>query len=166
MVNIDESTLAQTMAWCLMAPSHYLNQCWLIIKEVLWHSPQSNLIRSAHELKLYHVFRDYTFKITATSLTGQWINRIMLVLQTPTRPGHKHTMDTPYFILIGQLWAVFFNIWGEFLCWTVQDLIVKESVLFANHQWIFCVGNQNFNETAYWIVDAPLHDYASRHAWG
>ena len=25
------STLAQVMAYCLMAPSHYLNQCWLII---------------------------------------------------------------------------------------------------------------------------------------
>ena len=29
-----ESTLAQVMACCLMAPSHYLNQCWLIISEV------------------------------------------------------------------------------------------------------------------------------------
>ena len=27
-----ESTLAQVMACCLMAPSHYLNQCWLIIR--------------------------------------------------------------------------------------------------------------------------------------
>ena len=25
------STLVQVMAWCLTAPSHYLNQCWLII---------------------------------------------------------------------------------------------------------------------------------------
>ena len=25
-----ESTLAQVMAWCRQAPSHYLNQCWLI----------------------------------------------------------------------------------------------------------------------------------------
>ena len=25
------STLVQVMAWCLMAPSHYLSQCWLII---------------------------------------------------------------------------------------------------------------------------------------
>ena len=33
------STLAQVMACCLTAPSHYLNQCWLIISEVLWHSP-------------------------------------------------------------------------------------------------------------------------------
>ena len=32
------STLAQVMACCLAAPSHYLNQCWLIISEVLWHS--------------------------------------------------------------------------------------------------------------------------------
>ena len=28
------STLAQVMACCLMAPSHYLNQCWLIISKI------------------------------------------------------------------------------------------------------------------------------------
>ena len=28
------STLAQVMACCLTAPSHYLNQCWLIIRQV------------------------------------------------------------------------------------------------------------------------------------
>ena len=32
------STLAQVMACCLTAPSHYLNQHWQIIREVLWHS--------------------------------------------------------------------------------------------------------------------------------
>ena len=31
------STLAQVMACCLTAPSHYLNQCWLVISKVLWH---------------------------------------------------------------------------------------------------------------------------------
>ena len=31
------STLAQVMVCCLMAPSHYLNQCWLIISKVEWH---------------------------------------------------------------------------------------------------------------------------------
>ena len=25
------------MACCLMAPSHYPNQCWLLISEILWH---------------------------------------------------------------------------------------------------------------------------------
>ena len=32
------STLAQVMAFCLTAPSHYLNQCLLIISEVQWQS--------------------------------------------------------------------------------------------------------------------------------
>ena len=32
------STLDQVMACCLTAPSHYLNQCWLIIGGVPWHS--------------------------------------------------------------------------------------------------------------------------------
>ena len=31
------STLAQEMACCLTTPSHYLNQCWLIINGILWH---------------------------------------------------------------------------------------------------------------------------------
>ena len=30
------STLAQVMACCLTAPSHYLTQCWLIIGEFQW----------------------------------------------------------------------------------------------------------------------------------
>ena len=40
------STLAQVMACCLTAPSHYLNQCWLIISKVLheraisWEDPK------------------------------------------------------------------------------------------------------------------------------
>ena len=38
----SESTLAQVMACCLTAPSHYLNQCWLTISEVLWHSQEGD----------------------------------------------------------------------------------------------------------------------------
>ena len=35
-------TLAKIMACCLWEPNHYLNQCWLLVSEVLWHSPKSN----------------------------------------------------------------------------------------------------------------------------
>ena len=42
---ISGSTLAQVMAYCLMAPSHYLNQCWLILSKVQWHSYDGNFIR-------------------------------------------------------------------------------------------------------------------------
>ena len=36
-----KSTLNQVMTCCLRAPSHYLNQCWVFTKEVLWHPPKS-----------------------------------------------------------------------------------------------------------------------------
>ena len=38
----SESTLAQVMACCLMAPSHYLSICWFPISDILWHSHESN----------------------------------------------------------------------------------------------------------------------------
>ena len=45
------STLAQVMACCLTAPSHYLNQCWLIISKAQRHSADSNNL-SHQSLKL------------------------------------------------------------------------------------------------------------------
>ena len=39
------SILTQVMACCLTAPSHYLNQCWLVINKVLWHSSEDIIIR-------------------------------------------------------------------------------------------------------------------------
>ena len=39
------STLVQVMACCLTAPSHYLNQCWLTICMVQWHSYEVSFIR-------------------------------------------------------------------------------------------------------------------------
>ena len=39
------STLTQVMACCLTAPSHYLNQRWLIISKVHWHSSVGNFAK-------------------------------------------------------------------------------------------------------------------------
>ena len=39
------STLTQVMACCLTAPSHYLNQCWLLISKVEWHSSKGKFTR-------------------------------------------------------------------------------------------------------------------------
>ena len=39
------STLVQVMACCLTAPSHYLNQCWLLISKVLWHSSENIIMK-------------------------------------------------------------------------------------------------------------------------
>ena len=98
------STLAQVMACCLKAPSHtwinvdlssvrskdihieeiswemsqpsshYLNQYQLIIKEVLWHSPESNSTATAQGTVLYNEFKNVKF--ATTSLRGQWVNPV------------------------------------------------------------------------------------------
>ena len=44
------SGLAQVMACCLTTPSNYLNQCWLIIHEVPWHSSGYIIIRRSEEI--------------------------------------------------------------------------------------------------------------------
>ena len=64
------------MAWCLKAPSHDLNQCRLWTKCVLWHSPESNSTRSAHNLNPSDIFRDDSFKITTMPCRDQWVNNI------------------------------------------------------------------------------------------
>ena len=54
------STLVQVMACCLSAPSHYLNQCWLIISKVLWHSSEDIIIQDLKipisKTRLKHTF--------------------------------------------------------------------------------------------------------------
>ena len=52
------STLAQVMACCLMAPSHYLNRCWLIISEIQWHSSEDNF----HKRYLSHQLLELAWK--------------------------------------------------------------------------------------------------------
>ena len=44
------SALAQVMACCLMATSHLLDHCWLVIRGFQWHSPGGNFTTSVHEI--------------------------------------------------------------------------------------------------------------------
>ena len=62
------STLAQ-----VMAPSYYLNQCWLIINGVLWNSPYNNFTGSAWDISSWYEFENDNFEITSTSPRGQWV---------------------------------------------------------------------------------------------
>ena len=75
------STLVQIMVCCLTAPSHYLNQCWLIISEVLWHSPEGNFTWNAQDMYPWREFENCLFKITSTSPRGQSVNALCIELQ-------------------------------------------------------------------------------------
>ena len=71
------STLAQLLACCLTAPSHYLNQCWLIISKVLWHSSAGDFIRDTSATIHYKFSLKFTFlKFKFKSPRGQWVKII------------------------------------------------------------------------------------------
>ena len=89
------STLAQVMAWCHQAPSHYLSQRWFLIKCVVWHSPKNNLTLSIQDTILCNEFNHCTFKITATSPRDQWVNQ-GLAFRSSVCPGQSSNL----------LWAV------------------------------------------------------------
>ena len=67
------STLAQVMTCCLMAPNHYLNQCWLLISEVMWYQHGSNFTVNTQYTILYEL-KKYIFEIIATSPRWGWVN--------------------------------------------------------------------------------------------
>ena len=71
------STLAQVMACCLTAPSHYLNQCWLIISKIQWYSSEGNVTRDI--LATNHIcwLENYLSKISIKSPRGQWVNSLV-----------------------------------------------------------------------------------------
>ena len=69
------STLAQVMACCLMAPSHYLNQFWLIISKVLWHSWEGITMRRSEHTNQYNKIENYIFRIAFRFPRGQWVNK-------------------------------------------------------------------------------------------
>ena len=55
------------------APSHYLNQCCLIISKVLWYSSEDIIIRRFEDTNQQSKIEDYIFKITLRSPRGQWV---------------------------------------------------------------------------------------------
>ena len=67
------------MAWCLAAPSHYLNQCWLMISEVLWHSPDSNFTENTQDICRWNGFEVYLFETVVKSARGQWVKSLRSV---------------------------------------------------------------------------------------
>ena len=78
------STLAQVMACCLTAPSHYLNQCWLIISKVHWHSSEGNFAKDTSATN--------HFKITPAGSTSA-------VLEWQHKPWHHRPYEWSISIL-------------------------------------------------------------------
>ena len=57
----------------LTVPSHYLNQCWLIIDEARWHLNKGNITETVTDSNHCKGLENYIFENTATSSRGQWV---------------------------------------------------------------------------------------------
>ena len=79
------STLAQVMACCLTALSHYLNQCWLIISEVLCNSYDD---RPANHYAFCVITTHFECQIRHyASLSNMWENYAFCEISAPSAPG-------------------------------------------------------------------------------
>ena len=71
----SKPTLVQVMACCLMAPSHYLNQCRLIINKFQRHSYKKNFTRNSSAINHWSWLQNYLSKISFKSPRGQWVKK-------------------------------------------------------------------------------------------
>ena len=72
----SRSTLAQVVAWCLMAPRRYHNQYWLIVNEVLWHLLETTFTWSAEGIIPWNLFDKHTCTTTSTVPRYQSVNSL------------------------------------------------------------------------------------------
>ena len=68
------STLVQVMAWCLMAPSHYLNQCWLIVNWTQGLELQWKINQYTRPFILENAFENVICKLVAILFRPQSVN--------------------------------------------------------------------------------------------
>ena len=64
-----QSTLAQVMACCLITPGHFLNQCWLINNEIVWHLSMCNFTGNP-DINPWIEFENHWFNTLRPRLNG------------------------------------------------------------------------------------------------
>ena len=120
----------------LLPLSHYLNQCWIIIKGVLWHSPESNFTKCALVLDLCNVFEYHPFRIITTSPRGQWVNSHATVWHI------KHHM---VLLCLALVWLChqFWNLW---ICVIQLSALFRIASLSLGHDNVWFL---SYRKTSY-----------------
>ena len=65
--------------YVLEAPSHYLNQCWLIISEVQWQSPDGNVTIYTAAISDWNLLENHLPKISLKSPRDQWVKHFKTI---------------------------------------------------------------------------------------
>ena len=84
----SDAILRHRSEWTMIGSgSRYQNQCWLVIKGVLWHSHESNFTRSLIN-SISGMCLEIMIKITKTFLICQWVD--IMIDTTPFVPMLLH----------------------------------------------------------------------------
>ena len=89
--NRSESTLPREMDIYLTATSHYPNQCWLRIKEDLWHSLETNVTANDEDIIMFNEFDNYLNSQGPMSYAwNHWSRQfVQLLAQADTKGNNK-----------------------------------------------------------------------------
>ena len=92
------TTLAQVMDCCLTAASHYLNQCWLIIKKVLWRIHFRVLSQEIRRPSVTRISLKIIHQIV-NQIRGQWVRFLLhcfaVCLQLTPHPTKRYASNVP-----------------------------------------------------------------------
>ena len=136
------------MACCLTAPSHYLNQCWLIIRGVLWHTSESSFAGIAQGIDSGYEFEKDILKNIFKSPRGQWVN-----------PPHVST--SPWNTKPSHLWQVIKQNDG----FGVHNSLRLFNTLISDNAIRSTYGRNSTNLTYSWKVEERHLHYGDITAW-
>ena len=124
------------MACCLIAPSHYLNQCWLIISGVLQHAHQSNFIGYVQEFNPKHESENFSLKFLKhhpganelSSVVEPYTKRCLGAFQNTYELSNLRALK---FSLVNKIHV--FQCMGEIFCVEFQSFLLKFHTKYLTH---------------------------------
>ena len=131
------STLVQVMAWCHQAPSHYLNQCWLVIirsciihlRVISQELPQSSITKLRSKITY--------IKIPFKSPRGQWGNIWLPSYTVVITPSYlKQIRATPALQLLHCLGYILYHL-------TQKHMLKQNGYKFADNSFERIFLNKN-----------------------
>ena len=164
------------MACCLTAPRHYLNQCWLNIREVPWHSSGGIIIRRSEETNHWNTIKNYSFEMAFRSPRGQWVKCIQPYIKCTHRCGlssYAWSFNSP--MTVWETMCIISNftreyvilyIWNDFIinCYWILLVVVFVICTYC-HQWAFPSTRDPFYEQDFTFIRAWMSNHTPTKVW-
>ena len=131
----------------MIASRYYLNQCWLIFSDLMWHSPmEKRSVQGIYSVDIWW-YENYEFEMTTTSFYvsiswsqhESWTNvkwKIIPVLYSSGIIGRCRPLLTLHMLNLFKDYKKIIHILNSILdlaWWKYMELILKQHMLSARH---------------------------------